>query len=220
MEKYIISISNVEIKPDVLISTLKLSDDDDFIEDAIKIMQEAVKIAKPTAIYTLLTPDLRNGELWLNNVKLEEPFVFKMLSPCDPVVPYVATCGLEIDSWSKKYTDLLEQFTADTLKQLCLGLIIEKLFNEVKTVHFNSEKNISTLNPGSIKEWPISGQKPLFKLLGGVTNDIGVKLSESLLMSPTKSVSGIIFQSEEEYHNCQLCPRPECQNRRAPYAGD
>ena len=89
----------------------------------------------------------------------------------------------------------------------------------MKANYFAADKNISSLNPGSLKEWPITGQVPLFELLGGVTEDIGVVLSDSLLMSPVKSVSGIMFQSEEAYENCQLCPRENCPGRRAPYAG-
>jgi hypothetical protein len=36
-------------------------------------------------------------------------------------------------------------------------------------------------------------------------------------MVPTKSVSGILFPTEDGYANCQLCPRQACPNRRAPY---
>ncbi len=36
-------------------------------------------------------------------------------------------------------------------------------------------------------------------------------------MVPTKSVSGILFPAEESFASCQLCPRENCPNRRAPY---
>ena len=36
-------------------------------------------------------------------------------------------------------------------------------------------------------------------------------------MVPTKSVSGILFPAEETFASCQLCPRDDCPNRRAPY---
>jgi hypothetical protein len=220
MEKQIISISHVDISPESLLSSLHMKKEDDLTEDVIMMLQEARNIAKPVALYSLLSPDLHDGEVWLGGVKFKEPFVYKMLSDRDYFIPYVATCGQEIDAWSKSFTDVFEQFIADTFKEMCLRLVIKELRDEVKEKHFSGDGNISTLNPGSLKEWPISGQKSLFHLLGGVTNDIGVVLSDSLLMSPTKSVSGIMFQSEETYHNCQLCPRTDCSNRRAPYADD
>jgi hypothetical protein len=42
-------------------------------------------------------------------------------------------------------------------------------------------------------------------------------LTESLLMVPVKSVSGIVFANEEEFASCQLCPREDCPGRKAPY---
>ena len=46
---------------------------------------------------------------------------------------------------------------------------------------------------------------------------IGVTLSESFLMIPIKSVSGILFPKEIRFESCQLCPREKCAGRRAPY---
>ena len=61
-------------------------------------------------------------------------------------------------------------------------------------------------------------QKELFEILGGpefVRDAIGVTYSDSWLMTPTKSMSGILFESETVYENCQHCPLERCPNRRA-----
>jgi hypothetical protein len=79
---------------------------------------------------------------------------------------------------------------------------------------------LSRMSPGSLADWPIQEQRPLFKILGNTEKMIGVHLTESLLMVPTKSVSGIRFPTEESFESCQLCPREECPNRRAPYEAD
>ena len=60
-------------------------------------------------------------------------------------------------------------------------------------------------------------EKVLFDLLGEAPAAIGVKLLDSMLMTPTKSVSGIRFPTEETFESCQLCPMENCPNRRAPY---
>jgi hypothetical protein len=73
------------------------------------------------------------------------------------------------------------------------------------------------MSPGSLGEWPLSQQRPLFASLGDVAGAIGVRLSESLLMVPAKSVSGVCFPTEESFESCQLCPREDCPGRRAPY---
>ena len=73
------------------------------------------------------------------------------------------------------------------------------------------------MSPGSLKDWPIEEQRPLFEIIGDVEGTIGVRLSESLLMIPRKSVSGLFFSTDIRFQSCQLCPRKRCENRRARY---
>ena len=80
-------------------------------------------------------------------------------------------------------------------------------------------EKFSSLNPGSLAAWPITGQKELFEIIGRVS-DIGVSLQESFMMLPLKSASGLIFATDEEWHNCMRCPRTDCPNRRAEYEGN
>ena len=65
--------------------------------------------------------------------------------------------------------------------------------------------------------WPIEQQRELFALLGDVEGLIGVRLTASFLMVPTKSVSGLRFASAAEFYSCQLCRREKCPGRRAPF---
>ena len=76
---------------------------------------------------------------------------------------------------------------------------------------------MSHMNPGSLKDWPITQQKELFSLLGDVDAAIGVTLTEGMVMVPTKSTSGIYFPTETKFESCQLCPKEDCVGRRAPY---
>jgi hypothetical protein len=57
----------------------------------------------------------------------------------------------------------------------------------------------------------------LFGLLGDVEAAVGVRLTESFLMLPNKTVSGLVFPTTTSFASCQLCPRAVCPNRRAPY---
>jgi hypothetical protein len=73
------------------------------------------------------------------------------------------------------------------------------------------------MNPGSLDDWPLSEQITLFQLLGNPLEAIGVDLTESMLMIPNQSVSGIRFETEENFTSCQLCPREICAYREAPF---
>jgi hypothetical protein len=78
-------------------------------------------------------------------------------------------------------------------------------------------EKLSYMSVGSLEDWPISEQKQLFSLLGDVEAAIGVQLTSSMLMLPAKSESGIFFPSETTFLNCQLCPRQNCEGRKAAF---
>ena len=76
---------------------------------------------------------------------------------------------------------------------------------------------LSSMSPGSLEDWPITEQPKLFAIFGDTKTLIGVRLTDSMLMIPRKSISGILFPSEESFVACQLCDRPHCQGRKAPF---
>ncbi|MDI6784868.1 MAG: vitamin B12 dependent-methionine synthase activation domain-containing protein, partial [bacterium] len=130
----------------------------------------------------------------------------------------VATCGRELEDWSNTIEDPLHRFWADAIKEEALEIGFTAI-NEhlVKTFHPGKS---ATMSPGSLPDWPITEQRNLFSLLGDTQTSIGVQLTESMLMLPTKSISGIRFPTEVDFESCQLCPREVCLGRRVPYNKD
>ena len=77
----------------------------------------------------------------------------------------------------------------------------------------------STMSPGSgdATVWPIEQQRDLFALIGDVEGMIDVKLTDSFLMIPNKSTSGIVFPTEKDFRSCQVCHRENCPGRSAAF---
>jgi hypothetical protein len=46
---------------------------------------------------------------------------------------------------------------------------------------------------------------------------IGVGLTESFLMMPNKTVSGLYFPTEKAIRTCQVCKRQDCPSRQAEF---
>ena len=131
--------------------------------------------------------------------------------------------GAEAGAWAAQYrSDPRLQFWAEELLLVFLRQASAGLHEVLKKEVFGS-RDYASLNPGSLKEWPVTGQRPLFALLGagedGVVPGLGVRLTRECLMLPAKSVSGLAFLSEAGFVNCAYCPRVSCPNRRAPYGG-
>lgn len=181
-----------------------------------ELAASAEKVARPRAIFSLSYIDSRDGEaIVIDDITFTSRVLRVNLDPVHRVFPHVVTCGREIESWSEGFSDPLEMFAADAIKEQALRAAFEFLQAHLGKVY--GVTAVSHMNPGSLPDWPLPQQAPLFQLLGDVEALIGVHLKESFLMVPTKTVSGIFFPTETRFESCQLCPREDCPGRRAPY---
>ena len=177
------------------------------------------------AAKTLITPKAAYGVRYIGE-KLEDAVVIdgicfrsrvlrKNLEMVGRVFPYVVTIGAGLEEKADSSQDLLEKYYLDTIGNIALIKARKYLDDELRARF--AMAGLSFMSPGSLKDWPIEEQRPLFSLLEGVKSAIGVKLNESLLMIPRKSVSGIYFPTNTSFYSCQLCPRKHCEGRKAAY---
>ena len=180
------------------------------------LVQAAQAIARPKAMYKEASVEARDGRhVVIDGVRLTSRILSVNLEHVHRVFPFIVTCGAELEAWSETITDPFLRYCADTIKELALSAAYRAL-----DAHLNERyglEHLATMNPGSLADWPIEQQQLLFTLLGDPQQAIGVQLTESYLMTPTKSVSGIHFPPEDDYVNCALCQREACPNRRAPF---
>ena len=131
------------------------------------------------------------------------------------VFPYIMTIGPELEQAAASLGDLLKQYYLEEIANFVLeegaSWLAEKLKNRW------GFPVLSNMSPGSLEDWPITEQGKLFLLFGDTEKTIGVRLTDRYLMLPRKSLSGILFPSEETFTACRLCPREVCPSRRAPY---
>ena len=193
---------------------LKLTNED-WEDELMELMDEADKIARPVALFAVCGVDENSA---VNGVAIPSQLVVEKLRGKSRCFPYIATCGPELEKWAEKYEDdILAGFWADEIKKKFLFHVTQATLHHIKE-HYRTAGHLAAVNPGSLKEWPVSGQKELFETLGGrsfVEETIGVIYTDSFLMLPSKTVSGIAFESEVFYENCQHCPLTRCPNRRA-----
>jgi hypothetical protein len=78
-------------------------------------------------------------------------------------------------------------------------------------------QQISGLIPGHPASWPVKQTKELVSLLGNVEDSIGVRLTDSLVLMPVNSVSGILYPTKMRLERCHVCPNETCRERRTAY---
>ena len=190
----------------------------DHFEEAKEYLEEAYAVGKPLGVYKeSYVESVQAEEVVIDGITFHGPLICEKLEDVHRVFPYAATCGKELDELASSQTDPLMSYYANDFNQHAAGLMAGRILSEVKK-YTGIEKMVS-INPGSLPDWPVTEQKGLFSLLGSAAGEIGMILTESCLMLPVKSVSGMLFASAEEWFNCMRCPRPDCPGRRAPFKG-
>jgi len=207
----------VKLDPGEVLKRLRLGDKSQHIENSVQQIIEIVRpIVRPKAIYEVSYVDNKNEDsLDVGGTRFTSRVLRVNLDKIERVFPYIATCGSEVDEITIPSEHLMENFYLDTIKGMVLGSAISYLKDYLTRNYALGQ--VTHMNPGSLDDWPVTQQKELFSIFGNVEDCIGVKLTESYLMIPLKSVSGIYFPTQIKFESCQLCPREECSGRRAPY---
>ncbi len=161
--------------------------------------------AKGDATVTVAGVTFTSRALRMNLDKVERVFAF------------VITCGREMDAVPLPAGEFLAEFWWDAIKLELLNAARAHLSEHLDR-RFRLGKT-SAMSPGSgdVDTWPIEQQRELFSLLGDVRAQIGVELTDSFLMVPNKTVSGLRFPAEKDFRTCQVCRREVCPNRAAPF---
>ena len=183
---------------------------------AQRLIDKAKTLIKPKAAFKLCYIDEKLPDaVIVNGLRLESKVLRKNLDEVERIFPYVISIGEALEQASREMSDLLEAYYLDVIGNIALTAVRKQLHDHLCKKF--ALKKISFMSPGSLQEWPIEEQSQLFQLLTDVEGAIGVRLTPSYLMIPTKSVSGIYFQTEVSFLNCQLCQRGKCPGRKARY---
>ena len=130
---------------------------------------------------------------------------------------FVASAGPEISQWAHTLTAADEHALAYFVDALG-SVTVEKAADwlEDKIADWAEEQGQETTNrysPGYC-EWHVSEQQAFFALLPDAF--CGITLTESSLMQPTKSVSGVIgigHSAQKRAHACAICTMVNCFRR-------
>lgn len=177
-------------------------------------MQLCQNILTPRVCYRFY-PVTRQDGLDLGFAKTKSSALRRNLAGCEEIVLFAATIGLEMDRLIARYAHLspsksvmLQAIGAERIESLC-----DAFENEL----IRQGHELGTRFSPGYGDLPLELQRDIFAALD-CPKHIGVSLNESLLMSPSKSVSAIIGlngeTSERCVHNCALCTLTNCLYRR------
>ena len=183
--------------------------DEATVKETDIIIAEAKSFLRPRFCFFVQRelPDFAIGKIIERQLKGAEAYAF-----------FICTAGVEYEAYQerlKKDGDMVRVFIADALG----SVIAEKAADQMElSLQENIDKlgwhHTNRFSPGYCG-WHVSQQQLLFPLFKGET--CGVKLTESSLMLPIKSVSGIIGLGPNVRHldyTCGLCDFKQCYKRK------
>ena len=154
-----------------------------------------------------------------NRVVIESKNLSKNLADCKEVILFAATLGTQADRLIKKYSFL--EISKAVVMQAAAAAVIEEYCDQCqKKIETELEKENLFLRPRfspGYGDFDLKYQKDMIALLD-CPRKIGLTLTDSLLLAPSKSVTAIMGITTTNRHchikGCEVCTKINCNFRR------
>ncbi|HUI29406.1 MAG TPA: vitamin B12 dependent-methionine synthase activation domain-containing protein [Candidatus Acidoferrales bacterium] len=143
--------------------------------------------------------------------------VFQQLKKAENIALFACTAGNEIIEKSRdlmKGGELLKGYVYDVFGSLVVEEAMDHIQNALRNKMLEEKLKITNRYSPGYCGWDVSEQKKLFSMLP--KKFCGIELTDSCLMRPIKSVSGIIGIGKSVKFNeytCNLCDEADCLYR-------
>jgi cobalamin-dependent methionine synthase I len=201
--------------------------DDDIKAVINEVVDSLINVIKPKNIYRIYECNIWGREITLSDSAKSDKMVIdsrnlsENLFGCHKVVLMAATLGIEADKLMQKYE--VVNMAKASITQACGAACIEAYCNILQEeilvdVMEETGKKLylrPRFSPG-YGDVPLELQREIFRALE-CTKRIGLTLTESLLMYPTKSVTAFIglTTNPQSCHvgRCNNCDKKDCEFR-------
>lgn len=192
---------------------------DEIIDD---YMERASALLEPKAgfiIKKIIELERKSGILILEDAKLEiGKIIAVQLKDSESVVLFQCTIGVKVEQLYKELFakgDSLEGYIVNLSGSEAAESVTEFLHQEIKKLARENQLNITNRFSPGYCNWNVKEQFKLFGMFPD--NYCGISLTESAMMKPIKSVSGLIgIGSKVKFrgYNCSMCDDEFCIYRR------
>jgi hypothetical protein len=204
----------------------------------LKINSDATNLDSQDMVRSLITQasdnvDIRSGYRSFNSDSVEfaenKIICDKVVFECDTTVArqlegsssliiFAATLGPDFDKWCRCFFDSGDPFSgyvADLIGSIRIEQAVEWLNDIVEeSLHARDLRCTNRFSPGYCG-WDVYEQHKLFSLLP--QKFLGINLHSSALMTPIKSISGVIGAGKDvqkSSYTCAFCAQENCFMRR------
>ena len=164
------------------------------LEECSKCVYES---AVPKAVYTKVDVKIEKDIVDFGFIKVKSSNLAMHLADCDEAYIMAATLGVGIDRLFEKYNRILQ--TKAAVCDATASALIESFCDYVNDFIVNGRDAVMRFSPG-YGDFDLNYQKDILSYLDA-NKKIGISLTDSLMMVPTKSVTAIIGIKREGINN-------------------
>jgi hypothetical protein len=185
------------------------------------LLQESYNLIEPKVVYTVVKKEeIKNNELLIleNGEVLKSKLLAEKLLCASELIPFLATIGPKLEEKVSLLAkeNVLKSFILDKIGNYAVRKAREHLW---RLIAKERKRIVSCFSPGDTPTWDLKQLEVLFRILLSdekVKARVPVKLTESYLIIPRKSVCGVMGETMEPFMNCQVC-KLRCEYRRTEF---
>lgn len=160
-----------------------------------------------------------DGTILAAGMEIKSNSLKKNLKDCIKIVLFGATLGTDIDRIISRQS--IVNIAQAVIMQACAAVLLEEYCDKVQEEIASEMKNEGLylrprFSPG-YGDFEISYQEPIIRILD-CPKKIGLSMTDSYMMTPTKSVTALIGASRIKYlcpaAGCEACAKIDCIYRR------
>jgi hypothetical protein len=191
---------------------------DEYIDEVFMNGPELLWVSGGYLIVEDIEVDLKLKRILLNGIPFSiNKIIFQQLKSSKNIAVFVCTIGDAVFEKSRtlmKNNEMLHGYIYDIYGSLAVENAMEQIQNNLKLEMAKTGSGISNRYSPGYCGWMVSEQKKLFSILP--PGFCGVSLSDSSLMQPIKSISGLIGIGPKIHHKaytCEVCDSSQCLYR-------
>jgi len=175
--------------------------------------------ALPRGSFVLKRLEKKHESIRIGSMSIESNNLAKNLDGCEAVILFALTCGAQIDRLmaSKSSTEPSKALTISAIATTLCEAYADSLCAELESYFKKQELYLrSRFSPG-YGDFELEFQKDIVAQTEAVKR-CSITLTDSLMLVPSKSVTGIIGLGKEPTHcppaGCEACIKTDCRYRR------
>ncbi|ARV16534.1 vitamin B12 dependent-methionine synthase activation domain-containing protein [Polaribacter sp. SA4-12] len=188
------------------------------IDTAIELLSSNKNIEGGFVIHSISNISIKDGTVdMLTKQFTTGKMISSFLRNAEYSALFTCTAGYEVEKWSNKYKeegDIVQSYVIDSTGSLLVEGAMDVVYEKLKNMVILNDLALTNRYSPGYCEWLVKDQQKLFSFFPD--KFCNVSLGETSLMSPIKSVSGIIgIGKDVKYlgYICDTCKSKGCVYR-------